>query len=349
MVFAETAEFDPVLHPFLMASNEAQAEASLSQLICQQKESTIQEIVRTKLRVSLSPNDTSHLNQEALDLVTDVQTAILSSLRDLKRNNTSSKPIGDFGGYVATVTFNACHQLLRRKYPKRFQLKNKLRYLLTHEAKFALWESDKEWVCGFARWRGSKRPLSAVTEKQRLREHQHRFRNVANANRQRQAFIDLISTTFEVLDGPVLLDELVSLMVDQLQIKEDVMVDDDERSKVTVAGHDSFAQLESQAQIRKLWEEICELPLRHRSALLLNLRDRRGTDALELFQIARVATIRDIAEVLDFKPEEFAHVWKELPWDDLKIANHLALTRQQVINLRQSARARLAWRVRNPG
>lgn len=344
MVPSETATVDPLLLPFLTAADKSRAEDLLAELICQQREATIKEIVRTKLRVSLSPTDASHPNQEALDLVTDVQMALLSSLRDLKRIS-SSKTISDFGGYVATVTFNACHQLLRRKYPKRFQLKNKLRYLLTHESKFALWESDKEWVCGLAVWRGSKLSVSATAELQRLRDSQHWFQSAADANRQRQALIDLISVTFETLNGTVLFDELVSLMIDQLQIKEDIMVADDERPKAASA-HDSVLQLESQAQIRELWKEICELPLRHRSALLLNLRDRHGTHALELFQIMRVATIRDIAEALDFQPEEFAIVWNELPWDDVTIANHLGLTRQQVINLRQSARARLARRLR---
>jgi hypothetical protein len=345
MAPSETEAIDPVLLAFLTAVDEAQAEASLSELICQQKETTIKEIVRTKLRVTLSPTDDSHPNQEALDLVTDVQTILLSTLRDLK-SKSPSRIISDLSSYVATVTFNACHQLLRQKYPKRVQLKNKLRYLLTHEARFALWETEKDWLCGLSGWRGSKRSVSAATKLQRLRSDQQRFSSAANANRQRQALIDLLLESFETLKGPILLDELVSLMVDQLQIKEDVIVTKDETPKSKPSIGDSVIQLESQAQISELWKEICELPLRHRSALLLNLRDRNGTDALELFQIARVATIRDIALVLEFQPEEFASVWNELPWDDATIANHLELTRQQVINLRQSARARLARRLR---
>jgi hypothetical protein len=38
-------------------------------------------------------------------------------------------------------------------------------------------------------------------------------------------------------------------------------------------------------------------------------------------------------------------LWDELPLDDLKIAARLGMTRQQVINLRKSARARLARRM----
>jgi len=345
MVLAETAEFDPVLRPFLTALNEEQVEASLADLMRQHKETTIRDIVRTKLRVSLSATDSSHSNQEALELVTDVQTTLISSLRDLKIR-PALRPIQDFGGYVATVTFNACHQLLRRKYPKRFQLKNKLRYLLTHESKFALWEIDQEFVCGLAVWRSSKRSISAVNELQGWLDQQQRFNNATVANHDRRVLIDLLSTVFETLGGPVLLDELVSLMMYQMQVKEDVSVNDEERPNQTAVTLNSAIELESQAQLKQLWAEIRELPLRHRCALLLNLRDRHGSDALELFQIARVATIRDIALLLDFQPEEFASVWNELPWNDVTIANHLGLTRQQVINLRQSARARLSRRLR---
>lgn len=321
-----------------MAPNEVQAEASLSELIHEQKESTIKEIVRSKLRVSLSQTDSSHNNQEALDLVTDVQTTILSSLRNLK-HGSSSKAIADFGGYVATMTYNACHQLLRRKYPKRFQLKNKLRYLLSHDAKFALWQTDNDWLCGLAAWRGAKRSTIDLSNIEHARQ---KFKGSAPSNR--QDLIDLISKTFELLTGPILLDEFVSLVFDQLQIREDVMVEEDASEKSSEP--DSLIQLESRGQLEALWKEICDLPLRHRIALLLNLRDRRGADALELFHLTRVAGIREIAKSLDFQPEEFASIWNKLPLDDAAIADHLGLKRQQVINLRQSARARLARRLK---
>ena len=95
-----------------------------------------------------------------------------------------------------------------------------------------------------------------------------------------------------------------------------------------------------------MWKEICDLPLRHRAALLLNLRDSHGADALELFQLTRVAGIHEIAKSLDFQPEDFARIWNRLPLDDAAIADHLGLKRQQVINLRQSARARLSRRLK---
>lgn len=66
---------------------------------------------------------------------------------------------------------------------------------------------------------------------------------------------------------------------------------------------------------------------------------------LWVFPMSGVASLREIAMVLEIAPEELAALWQELPLDDATIARRLACTRQQVINLRISARKRLANRL----
>jgi hypothetical protein len=61
--------------------------------------------------------------------------------------------------------------------------------------------------------------------------------------------------------------------------------------------------------------------------------------------VTGTATIPEIAETLGFSREEFACIWNALPLEDLAIADRLGLTRQQVINLRKSARERLIRRL----
>ena len=56
-----------------------------------------------------------------------------------------------------------------------------------------------------------------------------------------------------------------------------------------------------------------------------------------------------MAVVLAISEEELARIWNRMPLDDLAIAARLELTRQQVINLRQSARVRLARRMSQLG
>jgi hypothetical protein len=47
--------------------------------------------------------------------------------------------------------------------------------------------------------------------------------------------------------------------------------------------------------------------------------------------------------------ERLASLWNDLPIEDVEIAEHLGVTRQQVINLRKVARERLARRMKVAG
>ena len=97
--------------------------------------------------------------------------------------------------------------------------------------------------------------------------------------------------------------------------------------------------------IERTWLEIVDLPVRQRVALLLNLRDERGDAAITLLPALRVATIRQIADVLEMPADELAELWDELPIEDSVLATRLGVTRQQVVNLRKCARERLVRRL----
>src|SRR5262249_34132777 len=97
----------------------------------------------------------------------------------------------------------------------------------------------------------------------------------------------------------------------------------------------------------RLWAEIGELPLKQKTALLLNLKDSQGQSVLTLLPRIRIASIREIAGALELEPDQMASLWNQLPLGDSLIAGRLEVTRQQVINLRKSARERLARRIRS--
>ena len=88
--------------------------------------------------------------------------------------------------------------------------------------------------------------------------------------------------------------------------------------------------------------EIRQLPPRQCAALLLNLKDAQGRGVIALFPLERIATMREIAAALGMPAERFAALWNDLPIEDLAIAELLAVTRQQVINLRKSPAS--GWR-----
>ena len=108
---------------------------------------------------------------------------------------------------------------------------------------------------------------------------------------------------------------------------------------------DIASQLECRIYLEELWKEITQLPPPQRVALLLNLRDAQGRDALQLFPLTGIAGIREIAGTIGMPAEKLALLWNDLPLDDKRIAELLEISRQQVINLRKSGRERLARRM----
>jgi DNA-directed RNA polymerase specialized sigma24 family protein len=103
---------------------------------------------------------------------------------------------------------------------------------------------------------------------------------------------------------------------------------------------------ERRTYLARLWEEIRQLPPRQAAALLLNLRDGQGRNAAVLLPLTGVASLREMAAALELPPERLAELWGRLPLEDAALAGLLGVTRQQVINLRKSARERLARRMR---
>jgi hypothetical protein len=339
---------DPLLVPFLSAIDANDADRHLSRLIVQSTP-LITGIVRAKLRVSLDPNDGGVENQDALEMINDVQALVFKELRRLK-NGSTGKGIGDFRSYLAVLTYHACYQHLRRKYPERWRLKNRLRYLLSHRSNLTLWKNDQgQFLCALAEWNKSKMLSPTTAAAQLPREFPTSFKmKLSSHDLKPGPLTDLIVFILEQSTGPVVLDDLVNLVSDVCEIGGPPVIEQIQESMQLADPRLNFAiTLERRIHLQQLWEEIRQLPLRHRAAILLNLRDERGRGLINLLPLARVATIRQIAEALAFPLEDFANVWNQLPWDDSAIAQHLGLTRQQVINLRHSARARLARRLKD--
>src|SRR5258708_5400631 len=110
-------------------------------------------------------------------------------------------------------------------------------------------------------------------------------------------------------------------------------------------GPSPLAALQSRQLMNILWDEIAQLPRNQRAALLLNLRDSESLDALALLSLSGVATTSQIADAIGIGVDQLMSLWKSLPLEDRVIGELLNVTRQQVINLRKSARERLRRRV----
>ena len=333
------AQIDGILVPFLRTRDESQSEELLARLIMEQAEPTIREIIGYKLRTLFHLDSAD--GQEAEDLYSDVVLSLIGKLRGMK-GSSEAKAVANFRSYVAVTTYNACNKHLRKKYPQRNGLKNQLRYLFSSHIKLAVWEDSRgELVCGQADWRIENDKLASSDDVKRVYE---RVATPGSNN-----LVDVVLQALECLGSPIELDEMVGIVAGLTGVK-------DQQTEPTTGAHhleavDPLASPDRVAEMRDylklLWGEIRELPLRQRIALLLNLKDEQGRNQLAAFPVTGVASIRAIAISLEMTDEELASLWNQLPLEDLAIARRLSITRQQVINLRKSARERLHRRM-NP-
>jgi DNA-directed RNA polymerase specialized sigma24 family protein len=321
-------------------SDEA-AESALALLIETHIEPVIKGVIRFKLRPEAA--DEADLAQEAL-------AQWLAELRKLGAE-PDDRSISDARGLAATITYRVCYGWLRRRSPRRHALRNRLQYVLTRQAGLALWTgAGNLLIAGFAAWRDR---TPAPAEKLRQLPDDEKF--LARARRpgaegQEAKLNDLLAAIFDYVGGPVAFDELVQAVAALLQIRDEPLVSTEEQTEAggaqLASDEDVAWQVEKRIFLQRLWEEVRKLPLQQRAALLLNLREADGRGCLALFPATGVATLRQIADALEISAERLAELWPQLPLDDATIAGLLDLTRQQVINLRKSARERLARRLK---
>ncbi len=341
---------DDLLLPLLRAEAD-DAPHLIERLVVEHAGPVIKQIIRSKLRLFFGQGR----QQDAEDLHGEVLVQLLTRLQAF-RSHPAENAIGNFHGYVAVSAYNACHEYLRRKSPQHHQLKNRLRYLMTHHSGFALWESDKAiMLCGFERWRAAHRSDAHSARLAQINDDLQSFEQTALAGRrpERMSLADLAAAIFDWVGHPIELDQLVNLVARLCGVTEPLaptQSDRDEDSldpfeRLSDPRADVEAKVEAKMHLERIWVEITQLPIGQRTALLLNLRDERGGNAIALLPITGVASIRQIAEALAIPAVEFVHIWPRLPLDDDAIAARLGLTRQQVINLRLAARRRLLRRL----
>lgn len=331
---SDPQQIDHTLIPFLRAEEESESEKLLVSLITEQAEPLIKEIIGYKLRTFSHQDGLS--NQEAEDVRSNVVLNLIARLREIKFD--PARIINNFRSYVAVTTYNACNEHLRQKYPQRHALKNQLRYLFSHHPKLATWEDQrKQTVCGYTSWRDADKKCASLDLVNRVAGESHHSRDL----------IEMVTEALDTLDAPVEFDDMVSIIAQWTGISElSKQTNNSITEREAVDPRPTIDKtIEQRLFLERLWEEICQLPARQRVALLLNLKDEQGNNQLAMFPLTGVASARQIAAALDMSNEEFARLWNDLPLEDRIIAERLSITRQQVINLRKSARERLARRM----
>jgi len=279
-------------------------ELQRAESLAQEIEPVVRGIIRRKLRVTLDPGDGRRENQNGLELFGDVWVKLLQEQGGDGIHNVRS--------YTAVVTYHACSEYFRGKYPARSSLRNRAHYFLTHHPRYQVWEHEGDLAGGFAIWR-DKRIDPAPAE---------RLAGLDSAaakpvERMKPAdWDDLFDSIFETLGAPVVLDDLVNAIapmvgsVDAVEGEKKTEEDGHRDVLPDIPSPDLSPErrLRIRLQLQRLWIEILQLRPRQRFAYLLN---PTGGE-VEVFPENGIAGIADIGRSLALSDEQFELIAKEL-------------------------------------
>lgn len=337
---------DPRLAAFLDAVPDVDAWRALDALLSGDVGTATRDSVAQRLARS------RRMVHQIDDVLAEVRLKLTRKLWSLRAG--VGEPIDDILAYSVTVSAHCCHALMRQQFPERTRLRNRLRYALTHHPETRLDEDDEGlWRCrststSFATFGTS---AASADRTQLLLETPQAFA--------RDHLVDPAAALPAVAAGllkacgqAVEFDRFVDAMATLLGVSDALPVTSaadpstaDRLGQVADPAPSISVVLEQRTALQDVWKELVALPPRQRSALLLNLRDPDGGAILQLLPATGVVSMAEIAAALEISERDLARLWTDLPLDDLSIAARLGITRQQVINLRKSGRARLARRL----
>jgi len=286
------------------------------------------------------------------DIAADVRLRLIAKLWAIRRDDDGERgAIENLAAYAATAAEYACFTFFRQHYPERSRFKNRVRYAVSHHPGTRLDRDDHAWRCRTRRTR-RRAPVPGAT--QAFLDDPRGWLDARGIDAAGLELATLLDRLLATLDAPILLDRLIDALAGVLGIVDAPPVTTSEdgggmrqgRSHQPVDPAPAISDvMEQREALTAVWREIADLPPRQRAALLLNLRDPDGGAVLQLLPATGLVAMPDIASALGVDEAQLRAMWDALPLDDLSIAARLGITRQQVINLRKSARARLARRL----
>jgi DNA-directed RNA polymerase specialized sigma24 family protein len=291
----------------------------------------ITELARTILRhksgTTLADDDPRRDNADALELLQDVIARVWERVAG---DPAGAHGVADLRAYVATTTHNAWSDHLRQKYPNRASLKNRLRYFLNHQPRYAVWPgADGDLLAGLHAWRLSPPGPAPAERVAALRDGREKLPADSIARKPFDGYEaadwdTLLAALFLQLKVPIALDDLVAVCATMLGVREDrtdsldAMVDD-ETAPLQIA--DPAARPDEQAQtrsaLRQLWAAVLALKADYRRAYLLNLPGPGKSRAdIEVFVLNGIASIADIEAALALSTAQYEIAFAALGSDD---------------------------------
>lgn len=331
---------DVMLSSWLQATNDAEREQLLGELILVHAAPLIKQILRRKLGFRIGGAN----NPDAEDLYHDVIARLVQRLNEL-RSEPERSEIGNYRQFVTRVAANACYDYLRAKAPARTRLKSSLRDLLNRHRDFKTWRDESGMLlCGFAVWEKARAPALAPE-----RVEWFKAQSDIVAGLQTASLARMVAEVFQRLGAPVELEDLVDLIAAILNVKDQPADSLDEESDFSLrladpsAGSDVL--LEGREQLRRVWEELQRLSPKLREVFCLGFAGGNGEDLLSLLLDAQAVTLAEWSASLGWPPDRLETLWEQMPMNGDSLAAHLGLTRRQVIKLRYRAWQQLLKRM----
>src|SRR5215207_8550099 len=152
------AKIDVLLEPLLVQTTDQQADELLSELITVHAQPVIKGVIRFKLRLN-AYRETQRA--EADDIQQEVVLQLVAQLQRF-RKLPDGHPITDVRGMAAVIAHRTCARWMRRQFPERHALKNRLQYLITRQRGFSFWQDDDgKSLAGFAVWQKENKATKA--------------------------------------------------------------------------------------------------------------------------------------------------------------------------------------------
>jgi hypothetical protein len=352
-------QLDPLILPYLHEKDEASARRLLDEIVTQQADPIIKGVIARQKR-SESGRRVTGRRPETEEIQGEIVLQLVARLEALRASDSerAAAPIADLRDYVSSLASESCQSWLRRSFPRRARIRNHLRYLLSHDARFLMRPSASDgWLCGLSdRDVRSLREGDAASAPGEAPAETPRGGRLAGpaasaSDPSPAELADLARDLLQRAGRPLDLEFLVDAVARAWGVEEPAEAtgpDDAGRERPSAAAPPEQAAPEapgdSRALLKRTWDRILQLPPLQRSVLLLGLSDPLGHGLIGLFPVTGVAGIRRMAIALGLRPERFAEQWKDLPLDDEAIAVRLRVSRAQVSELRRSALERLARR-----